>query len=82
MLDSGVNVFPCIFLAGAALKDSDLTALHALSFNETMATYACHSCFMFSELLYTNFDPWKLSLLHRFHSVGRDFRLIFTSLSI
>lgn len=82
VLDSGVNVFPCIFLASVAWTDSDLTALHALSFNETMATYACHSCFMFSKPLYTNFDPWKLSLLHCFHSIWRDFRLIFTSLSI
>lgn len=62
MLDSGVNVFPCIFVGNTALTDSDLTALHALSFNEAIATYACHASFTFSKALYTNFDPCKISI--------------------
>lgn len=69
MLDGGVNVFPCIFVGNAALTDSDLTALHALSFNETIATYACHASFTFFKPLYTNFDPCELSLLHTFHDI-------------
>lgn len=61
--DGGVNVFPCIFAGNAGLTDSDLTALHALSFNETIPTYACHAGFTFFGPLYRNFDPRKLSLL-------------------
>lgn len=75
MLDSGVNVFPWIFVGNAALRDSDLTALHALSFNETIATYACHASFTFFKPLYTNFDPCKLSLLQTFHDIETNFRV-------
>lgn len=67
--DGGVNVFPCIFAGNAGLTDSDLTALHALSFNETIPTYACHAGFTFFGPLYRNFDPRELSLLHTFHDM-------------
>lgn len=64
--DSGPSVFPCISPASAAWTHSDLTALHALSFNETIAMYACRASFTFLKPLYTNFDPCKLPLQHKF----------------
>lgn len=59
------------------LTDPDLTALHALSFNETMATYACHASFTFFRPLYTNFDPWELLFLWTLHHIETTFVLRF-----
>lgn len=77
VLDSGVNVFPCIFVGNAASTDSDLTALHALSFNETMATYACHARFTFLKPLYTNLDPCKLHFQRSFMILEQAFDILF-----